>query len=558
MSTHRMMDCNNEVSTLLATPHSMFLKLPNEMISHIFTQVKPVDIADGLFTRYGSDNLVRHFRKQKRLLAAICRTCKLFNLLATPHLYNSFLVGDNREFYAPSGKTLRGATPLRLFLRSIISRPALAKLVKVLGIEQWHVRRDWLRHLCPQPKDEKLEDGVHDLYASTLIKYSPDVNGKDWSSDLLSGNMEAEAALVLCLLEDVHELSIHFADHSGGEDDKYSYLLSSFLCASRGAVSGVAHSFSKLTHLSLRSVDTWELDDPLTIHLPEVADLPIFVPIQVLNLSGAFDFWSGTKEDFTIAGLNTLKLEYCRMSMSTLSALFKSCPKLEHLDIQFTNTPIVGTWPSQLTHRHPIAWASVVRALEPLHDRIRTLRLSRTSDPFQSDNLDWKDLRRDTIGSMHHFIALRHLAIPHKAYPGQALGDGLPIIEGRPPLAVILPANLEILTVTDCSQKVISHFDTLATCLQSGESHTMPTSLSQIVLESQPYCFDLDEHKGNKRMLLQHRVNRICNVFRLKGIDLVIDEVLWLPVNDTLGFEDESSGDEETTRYEGPNVEDHS
>lgn len=453
---------SSDSATCSTVSSTRFIELPNELLLNIFEH----------FVIKSSSEIGNNFQKgslssQKiKNLAAICRTCKRFNELTIPLLYQTFAKPKTLGPWHDRNDlvdTMKLPANLRLFLRTMSERPDLAKLVKIVSLGPWELQNACHRHICTsQPLDADLKTWYSQAASKFVLSGS---RQKQWVADLSSGQEDAEVALLLCLLENVQHLSIRLAacskKHTGEKED---FLYWSILEAAfpDNCTEGI-HSFASLKSISIISfaamgeVDHEKFPHP---HLSQVWSIP---SLEECKLFGDLNFWTGSENYPTDGRIRSMQLDSCTLPMAAITKMTSSCARLENVRIVYDesdpNQAFNTAVPPSLMQESMVTWRSIVGVLSSQCHSLKSLHLDAPyesplteAEGFEKEN----EFKNATVGSLQHFTALKHLYISEIALLGPHFWwidlAGHDINESKQPdLVDLLPPTLESLTLKDCT-----------------------------------------------------------------------------------------------------------
>ncbi|KAF1355395.1 hypothetical protein BDV97DRAFT_104027 [Delphinella strobiligena] len=464
---------SSDYATCSSPPSTLFVELPNELLSNIFEH----------FVIRSSSEIGNKFTKgcpssQKiKDLAAICRTCKRFNVFTTPLLYQTF--AKPRTLISQNGgndvvDAMKLPANLRPFLRTISQRPDLAKLVKIVSLGTWELQKGCRRHVCTtQPLDTELKTWYSQAVSKFVLRAS---RQRQWVADLSSGQEDAEVALLFCLLENVQDLSIQLAacskKHTGEKED---FLYWSVLQAALpdNCTKGI-HPFASLKSISIHSFgNTGEVDYEEFPHpyLSQVWNIP---SLEECKLFGELDYWTGNENYPTDSKIRSMQLHTCGLPTAAITRMAASCAKLETVRIvydEYDQSSALNTAvPQSLMQESVVTWRSIVAALSSKCHSLNLLHLDAlyTSPLTEVEYFEEEDeFQNATVGSLQHFTALKHLYISEIALLGPHFWwidpAGNDINESQQPdLVDLLPPTLESLTLKDCTSAFLAQLEDLA------------------------------------------------------------------------------------------------
>lgn len=452
-------------------------------------------------------------------LAVVCRTCKAFSELATPLLYHTYVkpntIKDPKD-KRPSSLSLPN------FLRTIILRPELAKLVKTVAIGPWEMNITCWQH-APLP-DYEPSDETNDLYSQAVSKLK--VNDHDeWVQDLPLGSEDAEIALLLCLLENVVDLSIEQSGCSEKLDAhcKYEFYFYSILRATADMSNGHTadiHGLKSLKHISINAGGPDVQDD--TYPHPILADILGIPSLETFNAYGILDFWSSYTLCPDNSGIRAIKLDRCGLSMPALMMIVENCAGLDSFDIVYHNDEGSNTEhyiPEDLRDEEEgrTTWRSLIIALQSQSHHLKHLRLA-ASEYNSIDSVEHyispsRGALNTTVGSLANFTALQHLSVTKCALLGpdawlspmeriywESAGEDnrhseMPETE-RQSFIDRLPQSLQSLEISGCTPMAFEVFEELL--------HQIPASLPALRhVKFAPIDpdFYLGDYHGNKTRL---------------------------------------------------------
>lgn len=191
-------------------------QLPNELLGQVFEKVTISPVT-------GSE---KEFRSSQHALSRICRSCKLFNQVATPLLYRAYskpafpgrdalgpfnTTTTDAELYGQPTRNIRdmkihrrSVQNTRCFLRMLLLRPELCTHVTELVLYDWQLHHRAVSHCTP------LSAPLAQLYMSTATRLSigNDCSMSAWMKALQTGDEDAEIALLLSLVPNLATLKL--------------------------------------------------------------------------------------------------------------------------------------------------------------------------------------------------------------------------------------------------------------------------------------------------------------------------------------------------------------
>ncbi|KAF1353844.1 hypothetical protein BDV97DRAFT_367403 [Delphinella strobiligena] len=468
------------------------LDLPNELLTLVFEHLDPILSPLSL----AQDRDIPHFSfENERTLSHVSLTGKLLRELAERVLYRTFL----KE---PSARELTGPLHilrLRKFLYTLCKRPDLRVHVRRMIIGEWDttvLNRRLKSRLGSERHQWKKQTAIF-MAAIRLFRFS---HLAGWKDMLRQGNEDAEIALLFFLTPSLVELHIALAAKWGLNRSlrrAFSMTPSSQL---PGAIERLYwprfHGFKELERVTVAANVSPYLyhlinhaskimeppDDPLTLY--SLADGLIQAPrVKSLCVIGDYrrksDDWSVSKG--ANVAIRSIVLRESKIRMTEIAILVANAICLKIFELSFK---------CNACHNCPqhTKWPQVVAALRSRGGTIRKLKLASALRCFLVQGahvemhimeLDWR-----RVGSLQCFTALEELTICETALLGsetysrhmKSAGDPWPECT----LLNVLPTNLRLLRVLDCTWFTITHLQALATSLPRDRSRT---SLQKILLK---------------------------------------------------------------------------
>lgn len=400
-----------------------------------------------------------------RSLASLCRTCKTLRHLVTPLLYRTFVKPDNyivdSEASKAEGRTIEKEHHLhhlRHFLRTLMERPDLRPFVRRVVVGKYIRGPNRPAQAVSIFLNGAPDDGLRKQYRDAAMQFPMGEIHSSWMGDLglkspeLGEDMkvpseDAEVALLLCLTEDVSDLTI-FAplDREGPH-----YTLAFFRDSQP--------SLSRLRTLRLLRENPYACN---VYNLPLLTDVFRFPALEVLVANGPFARWEG--QDIELPDTSIRSLELCRSGLPqpALRLLFQHCPNLVTLTLACDrNAHWRGArWGyGRAGPRYPLViWDSVVENLHGVATRLRTLKIDLSHGRWNCPG---------SIGSLQGFASLKFLSINESGLfgPGPAESDTelCQIAQGR---FELLPQSLESLEMTCCSTSTSMYLRSIVNTLK--------------------------------------------------------------------------------------------
>lgn len=465
----------------------MLPELPDEILLGIFRHFAISDEVDVDLNHYTHKSTT--WRKIKTL-AKLCLVCKTFQVLATPLLYQTFpkpnTIYQRYRHFPPEP---RPCPHLRLFLRTVMERPSLGLLVKNLFIGPFEMKTDARaqNHNHPYPCTEELRQQSRQTASRFLMP-----NHSNWTKDLCDevSLEDAEIALLLCLVDNISELSLTFAmSYHDLVDSSYSL---GFLEAFNPSVTARLPSYGHLRTLSLTLPRLSEAKTTAAFNFPRISDVCRISTLESLYLSGFFDYWSQRSGGNKLVKLRHLELSACSLPTTEISKLLNLCPNLTSLDLEYGHMQpaydgLEFYFPGQPRIYSNPTWKSITDSLRSASRSLECLKLSAyvTGSRWSlgSTVLSNEDPNENSVvGSFEEFTALRHLSVPADEFIGsyewhdaclnlQYMGYGRP--DGSPTDRLgLLPPNIEHLEITDIhSDMTLNHLEQAASVLRERFPH---------------------------------------------------------------------------------------
>lgn len=460
-----------------------------------------------------------------RTLAAICRTCKQLNNVATPLLYQAFVKPKSTLRWRD--KPSQRVGNLRPFLRTIVERPDLAKLVKIVYLGPWEMHDFRAIHTIP---DRRLRD----MFTQSIVNINIGPEQDKWVDDLLSSQEDAEVALLLCLLTDVVDLSIKLAPCSERRESKRNFYFCEVFKEALTSSPRV-HNFKELKHISLHSHDMLD-DECVEFAYPSLSRIMCLPSLEAFHGHGVLDYWTDHETYPVYSSIHSIKLRECSVTIPAIRKLVASCTKLDTFDLDYNDRDqmdmITGNHqmiPKEIAQTSPITWQGILDTLHPQKDHLKVLRIEADACiPLQG--LKWyeEDVFTEEVAhniimrSLPDFTTLRDISIPHMALLGPddwTLEKGKAISFPRPAqadLVDLLPSSLESLTITDSTCALLPQLEIL---LDSYPAKLPSLRRIQVEPVSLGQMGDMVTKDGETDD--ENRLNRLRDAFNAAGITWV-------------------------------------
>jgi len=185
-------------------------------------------------------------------------------------------------------------------------------------------------HNHPYPCTEVLRQ----QYRQTASRFFMP-NHSNWTRDLCDevSPEDAEIALLLCLVDNISQLSLTFA-MSYHDLVESSYSLG-FLEAFNPSITARLPSYGHLRTLSLRMPRLSEAKTNAAFKFRRISDICRITTLESLCLSGFFDYWSQRSGENKLVKLKHLELSACSLPTTEISKLLDLCPNLTSLALEY-------------------------------------------------------------------------------------------------------------------------------------------------------------------------------------------------------------------------------
>ncbi|GAB7350542.1 hypothetical protein MBLNU459_g1125t1 [Dothideomycetes sp. NU459] len=501
----------------------MLLSLPDEVLLLVLRHLSLWTHADVEIVKW---SLGPRMLDNWQALARVCRTCTRLRAIAEPLLYRTYVKPPNAlkpdrlgpEIIENSNLRLHRANRhLRCFLRTLIERPDLARLVRFMTLGEWDTA--WSLRKAGAFTELPDQDLVHSYRLATKEIWLRKPWAVKWVSYLACGIEDAEVALLLSLTTNLTELDIALPNfyEKRGHELFYRRIFEDALGEDAGGHSQTAFKQLRRIHTVL-----WQPTNPPAYGFPlyPVSEMIRLPSLESFAAYGAFE--SGYAFQWTVKPrtlpLTSLDLGGCGLSASALATLIASCACLKTLFLSYGE---------DTAQTEDITWPEIITALESQKDSLEVLGLR--ADPCSQlyaeeissqsglkEFADWKP-----VGSLRHFTALKKLSI----YQTPLLGPEDYIGEIEPALTDvhlpdILPSSLESLVIANCTIFALPQLEALLCVGKRGFPH-----LKKIDVEPVDLWLDLLDVTETEADQVSSRLERIKKGFRNAQVDWVEDVV---------------------------------
>lgn len=356
-----------------------------------------LDLAPGVLTE-----IVRALSEDISLAASdkdlyrVALTCRRLFRIAEPFLYTKLVCPDLRQ--------------AKLFLRTILEKPAYAAKVKYLALEQGDEDEEDDDHEEEDHEDEEEEhdDGNDDgedtrgintmeakelaqlieAYDNLSLPENLDLGRDDWISALKHQTYLAIGAIIALSLPNLERFEIVFPN---SVEDSSKFIRRAIQAATPQNLPSVAGRFLS----NLREVEYFQAALEFIIPLNEIRSyfyLPSLRTLEVNHLEADAFTWS---PPLTPCNIETLSLESAGIENEAWGVLFKSMTNLKHLSYS----------PGSARHFNSISAVSALgEHLTLVKSTLETLHMS---DFY----LGFGPPEDDFLGSLDDFLRLERLSI---------------------------------------------------------------------------------------------------------------------------------------------------
>ena len=169
----------------------MLSNIPTEILLHILSNLKAVRHPDIAFH---DKSFAEESIKNSSTLAKLCLTCRSIRNVVQPVLYQSYYKPRILPAHVACKSTSLNHR-LRLFLRTLVERPDLARDVRTMTIEGWETRA----YCSSRPETECPGEELSQVLQAAAIRIDLGTYQDKWIEDLRRGTEDADMALLLLL-----------------------------------------------------------------------------------------------------------------------------------------------------------------------------------------------------------------------------------------------------------------------------------------------------------------------------------------------------------------------
>lgn len=473
----------------------MLAKLPNELLLKVL-EYFPVSSES-----FDGDPDIR---LSIETLAALCRTCRLFQDLATPMLYHTVFVSHRHNRLPSSFRSLRKLT------RTLLERPSLRNFVRFVKI--WNTRQpgtgyeDYqyphsteIRHLYEDITQSfslgsRHEGWVNYLQGKARIRGVTAIREDDESSTKCGylyyyRSEDAACALLLFLTPNILELDLQFLYSPMDATGAPCYVLAFLKSA--------GSSFTALKKLTLSS----DYKNPLMHHdaIPCLSHLVRNPNLETFEARGSFtNIPLQIDKQLSARNLRHIDLHECSATGSEIYHILQGCSILQTFSLVSKLNEIYHL----ISDDYRLTWCSTVKALRSSSKHLQSIFIN------LRDGLGHRamECEADPSSPLEDFTALKRLAMTETVL----LGTIRPDKQGRKPhypeeddsslyestsgQPVLLAPQLESLCIMKTTNRTMWYLRSLVCSLP-----IMLPSLRLITLEiDRKLALDDEQHVGER------------------------------------------------------------